>query len=120
MRAHYGPCPGSPSLSSMSWPCPEAGADWPESFPDLVTDPPVEKWRHAWADWCQTRNVPEAVTAAAHLERRDQRLLVALARPLLERLRPLAGPVFKGDVWILAGEGRLRSAARLEVLPIGG
>jgi hypothetical protein len=94
----------------------ELGADWPEVFPDLVHEPPADAWREAWRGWCHPRNLPAAEVEASTPELHDCRLRVLAPARLLERLRSARSDVFRGEAWVLAGTGRLRRAAVLELV----
>ncbi len=85
--------------------------------PELKSDLSPEAWRHAWTTWGQAHGLTAAEIGACHLERRDHRLVVSAARPLVERLRASRGE--KGEAWILAGEGNIRPAALLDMVAAG-
>jgi hypothetical protein len=91
-------------------------AAWPDVFPELVAEPPQDMWQQAWRAWCQPRNLPAQETDACGLERAGARLRVRMSKRLADRLRALRSDIFKGEAWILAGEGPLRQAAVLEVI----
>jgi hypothetical protein len=86
-----------------------------EALPELrpLTDP--EAWRPAWRQWCRQRSFPPAEADAAELEPAGAVLRVRLPGRLLERLRAARSDALKGEAWLLAGDGSLRAAARLEV-----
>jgi hypothetical protein len=90
-------------------------ADWQSVFPDVAVDPPPDHWLHAWRAWCQPRGVPAAEVDACILERQVCRLRVTASHRLVERLRAARSDVFKGEAWLLAGTGRLRAAAQVEL-----
>jgi hypothetical protein len=92
------------------------GEAWPEVFPGLVEDPPLDQWRQAWRAWSQPRSLPSAEVEACELERAGVRLQVRMARRLFDRLRAARSDALKGEAWILAGEGPLRAAASLEIV----
>jgi hypothetical protein len=89
---------------------------WQEIFPELATDPALEHWRQAWRAWCQPRGLPAAEVDACVLERQNYRLHVTASPRLVERLRSARSDVFKGEAWLLAGTGRLRPAAQIELV----
>jgi hypothetical protein len=89
---------------------------WPAVFPELAMDPLLEHWRRAWRVWCQPRSLPAAEAEACTLERQGHRLRVMAPRRLVERLRAARSDVFKGEAWLLAGAGRLRTAAQVELV----
>jgi hypothetical protein len=85
--------------------------------PELKSDLSLEAWRHAWIVWGQAHGLTTAEIGACHLERRDHRLVVSAARPMVDRLRASRGE--KGEAWILAGEGNIRPAALLDMVASG-
>jgi len=90
-------------------------ADWSEVLPECSIEPSLDAWREAWLAWCRPRDLPASDVAACQLERRDHRLLITAPARLVERLRAARSDVFKGESWVLAGQGRLRPAALLEL-----
>jgi hypothetical protein len=96
----------------------ELASGWEEVLPDLTQEPPPEAWRQAWRAWCQPRSLPPAEVDACRLERGDHRLLVHAPPRLIERLRTARSDAIKQEAWLLAGGGRLRSAAQVELLAL--
>ena len=92
---------------------------WQEVLPELTEEPPLNPWRQAWRTWCQPRALPAAEVDACALERHGCRLRVAAPSRLVELLRAARSDVLKGDAWLLAGTGRLRMAARVELVDAG-
>src|SRR5262249_11432399 len=90
------------------------GPGWPETFPELAEGPPPEAWRGAWRAWCQGHGVPPGEAEGCSLDREGVRLRVEAPRELMRRLRAANGEAPPEDVWLLAGEGAVRSAARVE------
>jgi hypothetical protein len=86
-----------------------------EVFPGLRDEPPPEAWRQAWEGWCQQRSLPPSETSSAHLERVEYRLRVSVPGRLVERLRTARSDALKGEAWLLAGSGRQRTAAQIEI-----
>lgn len=76
----------------------------------------LELWTGAWQAWCQLRTVPAAFVAECVLAREGERLRIAAPEGLVQYLLAGKSDVFKGETWVLAGDGYLREAARLEVL----
>jgi hypothetical protein len=91
---------------------------WEEVLPDLSQEPPLENWRQAWQLWCHPRGIPPSEVDACRLERADSRLLVRAPHRLIERLRAARSDAIKQEAWLLAGAGRTRTAAQLELLPL--
>jgi hypothetical protein len=106
--------PGSWTLQTAE-PAFVLGSTWPEVFPDLAQEVSPDLWRQAWRTWCQPRNLPAADVEACTLEQRDYHLSVLVPHRLLERLRSARSDALKGEAWLLAGTGRLRAAALLDV-----
>jgi hypothetical protein len=92
------------------------GPVWPEVFPELARGPSREAWRGAWRTWCQGRGVlaPEAESCA--LSRDGPLLRVEAPQELLGRLHSANGEAAHDEVWLLAGEGMMRTAARVELV----
>lgn len=82
---------------------------WQDTLPDLADEPSPELWRQAWRDWSQARGLSDV--EACRLERVDHRLLVHAPPSLFDRLRTAV----KQEAWLLAGEGRTRVAAQIEL-----
>lgn len=120
--------PTTPLLSGFSvrpegWvleaePCLQLADGWEEAMPDLAAEPPVELWRQAWQTWSQPRGLPLADVEACRLERLDHRLLVYAPQRLIDRLRTARSDAVKQEAWLLAGEGRTRVAAQIELHPL--
>jgi hypothetical protein len=89
--------------------------DWQAPFPELGSAPSAESWREAWRTWCQPRGLPATDVEASVLEMNGCRLLVKAPSALVQRLRAARSDVFKGEAWLLAGKGRLRMAAQVEI-----
>lgn len=93
--------------------------DWQTVVPDLTEEPPLAAWEQVWRAWCQPRGLPAAEVEACSLKREGCRLRVAAPHRLVQRLRAERSDVLKGEAWLLAGAGRLRVAARVEVAELG-
>ena len=87
---------------------------WPEIFPELV-DPPCEVIRRSWQAWAQPRGLAEKQLAGCDFLWAGPRLRVQAPKDVLDHLRATRSEVFKGDSWILLGDGRVRLAANLEL-----
>lgn len=90
-------------------------ADWREVFPELDREPTLEEWRQAWRMWCHPRGLSSPEIESCPLQRVEHQLRVTLGSRLLERLRASRSDALKGEAWVLAGEGPIRSAAQLEI-----
>jgi hypothetical protein len=91
---------------------------WEEPLPDLAAEPSLEMWRQAWQTWSHPRSLPPAEVAACRLERANHRLLVYAPPRLIDRLRAARSDAIKHEAWLLAGEGRTRTAAQIELHPL--
>lgn len=91
---------------------------WQEALPDLDGDPSLEMWHQAWQTWSHPRSLPPAEVEACRLERVDYRLLVHAPPRLIERLRAARSDAIKHEAWLLAGAGRTRTAAQIELHPL--
>jgi hypothetical protein len=78
--------------------------DWMQAAPDSA-------WRQTFVEWCRQRQIGSEEAAACGLTWRADRLLVQGPDAVEERLRAA-----KGEAWVLAGDGPVRAAARLEPL----
>jgi hypothetical protein len=87
-----------------------------EVFPDLAAQPPEEAWRRAWASWCQPRGLPPDEVEACRLEPAGHRLVVHAPPRLVDRLRAARSDAVKHEAWLLAGAGRVREAAQVELI----
>jgi hypothetical protein len=96
----------------------ELADGWEEALPDLAVEPSPSLWRQAWQTWSQPRSLPQAEVAACRLERIEHRLLVYAPPRLIERLRAARSDAIKQEAWLLAGEGRTRTAAQIELHPL--
>jgi hypothetical protein len=89
---------------------------WQEIFPQLTAEPALELWRQAWRAWCEPRAIPAGEINACLVERQGERLRVRAPHHLIERLRATRSDALKGETWLLAGEGAIRTAALVEVV----
>lgn len=92
------------------------GAEATEILPELAEEVPAEAWQQAWQGWCQPRSLPPAEVKACQLERSGHRLVVRAPQKLFDRLRSTRSDAIKGEAWLLAGDGRTRAAAQIEVI----
>jgi hypothetical protein len=90
------------------------GVSWADAFPEVARGPAQEAWRGAWRTWCQNHGVPTAEAEACALNREGALLRVEASGELRGRLRSANGEASRDEVWLLAGEGGMRAAARVE------
>jgi hypothetical protein len=81
----------------------------------LVGAVDMEAWKHSWLTWCQQRNLPAAEADACKLEVVGHRLMVQAPPRLIERLRGARSDALKGEAWLLAGTGRARATALVDL-----
>jgi hypothetical protein len=91
------------------------GRQWEEALPDLTTAPDEAAWRTTWQAWGQQRALPAGEMMACRLERSGLLLRVEAPHKLIARLREDRSDALKGETWLLAGAGRTRAAARVEL-----
>jgi hypothetical protein len=93
----------------------ELGPGWQEVFPDLEKPLPAEEWLQAWRSWCQSRALPPAEVDACELKPAGCVLHVRIPHILAERLPAARPEPNRPAQWVLAGSGRTRTLARLEI-----
>jgi hypothetical protein len=93
------------------------GAGWQETFPEVALGPSQEAWRGAWRTWCQGRGVTPPDAESCALNREGPLLRVDAPKDIIGRLHLDNGEVTRDEVWLLAGEGMMRTAARVELTP---
>jgi hypothetical protein len=86
------------------------------ALPELAEEPPLDVWQRAWQSWCQPRGLSPAETGACPLERHGYRLRVQATPRVAERLRATRSDALRGDAWLLAGAGRVQTAALVELI----
>ncbi len=86
-----------------------------EVIAPLVGDVGADAWRQAWVAWCQQRSLPAAEVDACKLEPSGHRLVVKAPARLADRLRQSKSEANRGEAWLLAGGGRVRPAALVDV-----
>jgi hypothetical protein len=91
-------------------------ANWPEVFPELTQEPSIDAWQQAWRAWCEPRAIPVDEADACSVEWLQGRLRVVAPSRLLERLRASRSDALRGETCLLAGEGKVRRAAQVEVV----
>ena len=84
-------------------------------WPELDADTPNALWHEAWRSWCRQRQLPANETEICALTYAPPRLEIQPPPRLLQRLQAAKSDLFKGEAWILAGEGYHQSAAQLSI-----
>lgn len=90
-------------------------AEWSELFPGLNAAPTLEQLKKAWLLWASSRGLPDTEAQACELSLAGHRLQVRAGQTIVERLKKAKSDVFKGDTWLLIGDGALRTAVLLQV-----
>jgi hypothetical protein len=80
-----------------------------DALPALGAEPSPEAWREAWRVWCQRRGLSDA--DACRIESLEDRVRVIAPRGLASTL---GGD--RNEAWLLAGAGRTRVAAPMEIV----
>jgi hypothetical protein len=88
---------------------------WTELFPALRAEQSQDELRTAWLIWARSRSLPEAEAAACPLGLAGHQVKIQASPAILERLHKTKSDVFKGDTWLLIGDGPLRTAMLLDV-----
>jgi hypothetical protein len=86
-----------------------------EVFPDLAAEPPPAAWQQAWERWCAGLPGADPALAASPARLTSGKLLVGVPEGLRPWLRDLPGNPLVESGCLLAGSGRLWSAAVIEV-----
>jgi hypothetical protein len=84
--------------------------------PELALSVSTEVWQEAWRNWCRERQLPLNEVEACTIQYRAPRLEVLPPPRLLQRLQAAKSDLFKGDAWLLVGDGYVRQAAQLTVI----
>jgi hypothetical protein len=89
---------------------------WEEILGWLREEPGPEAWRAAWRQWCRQRALPAEETDTSDVTPADVVVRLRPGTHLRERLQATRSDALKGEAWLLAGAGRLRPAARVELI----
>src|SRR5207249_3351126 len=84
-------------------------------FPELTQAPPMLIWQDAWRSWCKQRQLPANEVEICALSYHPPRLEVQAPPRLVQRLQAAKSDLFKGDAWILVGDGYMRTAVQLAI-----
>lgn len=82
-------------------------------FPELTHAPPMLVWQDAWRGWCKQRNLPANEVEICALSYHPPRLEVQAPPRLVQRLQAAKSDLFKGEAWLLVGDGYVRTAVQL-------
>jgi hypothetical protein len=83
-------------------------------FPEASAS--LDVWQQAWRSWCQSRSFPAVDVKECTLSLVEERLRVEAPEHLIRALQAGKGDFAKTETWLLAGDGYLRHAARLEIV----
>jgi hypothetical protein len=81
--------------------------------PELAPEPAAAVWQDAWRDWCRQKQFPTSEVAGCTLAYQAPRLDVQAPPRLVQRLQAAKSDLFKGDAWLLVGDGYVRAATQL-------
>jgi hypothetical protein len=85
-----------------------AEAIWP-------VEPTMPNWQDAWRTWCKQNKLPANEVDACTLTYQAPRLEVQAPARLVQRLQAAKSDLFRGETWILVGDGYVRTAVQLNV-----
>jgi hypothetical protein len=88
-----------------------------EHVADLAPSSSALQWQEAWRDWCRQKQLPAGEVESCTLTCAAQRLEVSAPPRLVQRLQAAKSDLFKGDAWLLVGDGYVRSAMQLSLRP---
>ncbi len=83
--------------------------------PELAPEPAAAIWQEAWRDWCRQKQLPLSEVESCTLSHQAPRLEVHAPPRLVQRLQAAKSDLFKGDAWLLVGDGYVRTATQLAV-----
>jgi hypothetical protein len=101
-----------PRIGLAATPVFSLGPGWPEVFPEVAAGQPQAAWRDTWRRWCRGHQIADEDAERVEIVASDTSVRVSGAASLIEPLRPAT------ETWLVAGEGDLRQAARLEMVAI--
>jgi hypothetical protein len=86
-------------------------------WPELVEQVPIGVWETAWRGWCRERQLPNNEVELCTVAHHPPRLEVHAPPRLVQRLQAAKSDLFKGEAWLLVGDGYMRTAAQLVIRP---
>ncbi len=87
------------------------GTIWPE----IAIEPATSVWQDAWRSWCRQRQLPANEVDSCTFSYRAPRLEIQAPPRLVQRLHAAKSDLFKGEAWLLVGDGYCRTAVQLAV-----
>jgi hypothetical protein len=81
--------------------------------PELAPEPAAAIWQEAWRHWCRQKQLPGSEVESCTLGHLAPRLEVLAPPRLVQRLQAAKSDLFKGDAWLLVGDGYVRTATQL-------
>jgi hypothetical protein len=85
-------------------------------WPELTQPPPMQVWQDAWRSWCKQRQLPTNEVEICSLTYQPPRLEVQAPNRLVQRLQAAKSDLFKGEAWLLMGDGYMRTAVQLNLV----
>jgi hypothetical protein len=86
-----------------------------EALPELTV--PAHGWEEAWRLWCRQRHLPLSEAEACRLRLNGIHLDVEAPESFVQRLRVAKSDLLREESGLLAGDGYLRAAALLRLVP---
>jgi hypothetical protein len=84
-----------------------------EHWQDLAPAPQATALQDAWRDWCRQQKLPASEVDSCMLTHESPRLEVTAPPRLVQRLQAAKSDLFRGDAWLLVGDGFVRTATQL-------
>lgn len=84
-----------------------------DAWPGLTNEIGMSVWQDVWRNWCRQRQLPANEVELCSLTWQPPRLVVQAPPRLVQRLQSAKSDVFKGEAWLLVGDGYVRTAVQL-------
>ncbi len=80
---------------------------------EWMKEPTAAEWQESWRTWCRQKQLPTNEVEICSLNWQTPRLNVQAPPRLVQRLQAAKSELFKGDVWVLVGNGYARIGAQI-------
>ncbi|MSQ93278.1 MAG: hypothetical protein EXR98_01835 [Gemmataceae bacterium] len=84
-------------------------------WPEIAQQPTMPVWQDVWRSWCKQRQLPTNEVELCALSYHAPRLEVQAPPRLVQRLHAAKSDLFKGEAWLLVGDGYCRTAVQLAI-----